>query len=112
MALATVADYIDSARLILQDQVEPYRYEPASLILALNAGLLETFRLRPDFFLGIDPPQYSATDQTVNYPMAYRMALVYYMAGHAQVRDDEDVTDSRAAGFMNKFVAQLTSLVA
>ena len=51
MALDTVQDYIDRARVLLLDEVEDYRYSTESLVDALNEGILEMRRLRPDLFL-------------------------------------------------------------
>ncbi|QGM46121.1 hypothetical protein H2LOC_010680 [Methylocystis heyeri] len=36
-------------------------------------------------------------------PPEYRMALVYYAAGHVQLRDDEVTQDSRAASFIGSY---------
>lgn len=110
--LSTVADYIETVRILLQDTVVPYRYTDASLTLTLNQGLLEMRRLRPDLFLENpdDVPSYSSTSETVDVEPMYRMSLVFYMVGTTQVRDTEDVTDARAASFLNRFTAQLTGL--
>jgi hypothetical protein len=50
MALDVVQDYTKEVRRILQDAVAPYRYTDDNLVSALNMGLLEARRLRPDFF--------------------------------------------------------------
>ncbi|WP_136496377.1 hypothetical protein [Methylocystis heyeri] len=39
----------------------------------------------------------------VPVPPEYRMALVYYAAGHVQLRDDEVTQDSRAASFIGSY---------
>jgi hypothetical protein len=49
--LETVADYVDDARVLLLDQVQPYRYDDTSLLTALNVALLEGRRLRADLFV-------------------------------------------------------------
>jgi len=42
----------------------------------------------------------------------YRLSFVYYICGMAQLRDDENVQDSRAAVFLNKFVSQMLTIQA
>lgn len=110
-SLDTVGKITDYARVLLQDTLEPFRYPTANLIENLNVGLLDARRLRPDLFLytSTDVPSYSATSETVDIDQQYRMALVYFVAGHAQLRDEEDVTDARAAVFIDRFVTMLTN---
>ena len=124
MNLATVSDYIAEARTLLQDLVQPYRYDDPSLVQALNNCFCEIERLRPDLLLSfkylsrlprnLDPalitvPSFSANDATPVYMAPqYRMSILYYMCGNAQLRDAEDTQDSRAAGFLAKFEAQMT----
>lgn len=118
MALDTVQDYITSARTLLQDLVDsPYRYSNAELVMALNLAFLETRRLRPDLvktYLGGNLPTFSAGSlgTTVVLEPAYRPAILYYIAGHAQIRDDESQQDARATVFLNKFTAQLLTIQA
>jgi hypothetical protein len=115
MALDTVQDYLDRARVLLLDTVEPYRYETVDLVEALNLGILEARRLRPDLlrsFFREDLPEFAIGDLTeeVDIDQQYRVSFVYYICGHAQLQDEEDVTDARASTFLNKFVAQLTGI--
>lgn len=113
MALDTVQDYVNSARVLLQDTVAPYRYPDADLLEALNQGILEARKLRPDLFLGRfdNLPDFSAVDTTaVNLDAQYRVAFVYYMVGSAQLRDAEEGQDSRAASFLAQFSAKLLTL--
>jgi hypothetical protein len=115
MALDTVQDYVDRARVLLLDQVEPYRYPTIDLVEALNMGILETRRLRPDllksFFRGSLPDfTVGALDAQVPIDPQYRVAYVYYICGQAQLRDDENNQDSRSAAMLNKFVAQMLSI--
>lgn len=111
-ALDTVADYISHARVLLQDTVSDYRYTDADLVKNLNMGLLEMRRLRPDLMIatfGGNIPLYSelSTGTTVACDVQYRSALLYYICGQAQLRDDEATTDSRATVFLNKFTSQM-----
>lgn len=112
MMLDTVADYVRETRTLLQDQVAPYRYLDTELVSALNLGLLAARKLRPDLFLGVTSvPSYSAVDGTVVVmDQQYRLPFVYFMTGHAQLRDEEDTQDSRAAAFLGKFTASLISI--
>ncbi|HEY9816778.1 MAG TPA: hypothetical protein V6D20_13410 [Candidatus Obscuribacterales bacterium] len=117
MALTTVQDYVDRARVLLLDQVEPYRYPTDDLVEALNMGMLEVRRLRPELvktFFGGEIPDYSASNMTATVAMdqQYRVSFVYYICGHAQLRDDEVNQDSRAAIFLNKFTSQMLSIQA
>lgn len=109
MALETVAKYVAYARELLQDEKNtPYRYSDASLVRALSLALPEAKLLRPDLFINVTIPDLTANDNTV-VPMneLYRTALVYYMCGIAQLRDDEEVTDQRASAFLGLFQSKL-----
>lgn len=117
MALDTVQDYIDRARVLLLDSVVPYRYSDADLVENLNMGILEARRLRPDLlksYFRTTLPDFATTNMSasVNIDPQYRVAFVYYICGQAQLRDDETVQDSRAVTFLNKFTAQLLSIAA
>jgi len=115
-ALDTVAKYVTSARVLLQDTIETYRYSDVELVTALSIAILEARRLRPDLFLTLfiadtDLPEYTVNDSTViTIDEQYRPAFLYFMTGFAQLRDDEATTDPRAMAFMNKFTSQLMSL--
>ena len=117
MALDTVGDYIKECRVQLQDLIEDYRYPTEDLVSALNDAFLEIRRIRPDVvasFFREDFPNYSTSDITTKVRMdpMYRKALIYYILGTVQLRDDENNQDSRAAQFLNKFVAQLLTVQA
>lgn len=112
-ALDTVADYIADARVLLQDTVSVYRYSDAELIENLNLGLLEMRRLRPDLMIASfsgSIPKYTLSSQTVACDAMYRPALLYYICGQAQLRDDETTQDSRATVFLNKFTSQMLTI--
>lgn len=115
-ALVTVQDYVSAARTLLQDTVNsPYRYSDADLVNALNMGMLEIRRLRPDLmrpYLRTTMPSYStaALSTSVILDEQYRNGLLFYVCGQAQLRDDEATQDARAVIFMNKFTAQLSSI--
>ena len=111
--LDTVQDYLSDARTLLQDTVQPYRYDDPSLLVAFNTTLLEARRLRADLFVyshGTEKmPAFTANNATevdIEYP--FRLAFVFGMVAHALMRDQEDISDARATGFMTAFNSMLT----
>jgi hypothetical protein len=119
-ALETVGQYIDETRRLLQDEVVPYRYPQDDLIDAMNIGLMEARRLRPDLFLPLfevpwfDPTKVTAPDlaKPVTIDPMYRSSLVYYVVGRLQLRDDEPNVDQRAGALLQKFIGQMMSVTA
>lgn len=118
--LETVADYINQARVLLQDTIPDYRYTDEELLAGFNFGITEAYNLRFDIFVGLGAtsarvprftpalPYYPTVDATpVNFPIQYRVALVFYTIGHAQLRDDENDQDQRAVAFKAMFRQQL-----
>lgn len=100
-ALMTVSGLIAGARTFLLDKIVPYRYDDTSLLAALNLAILEARRLRPDLFLTnkfrVDPPQFDAiSGEDIGVEPQFRLAFEYMTAGHALLRDQEDVQDERA----------------
>lgn len=117
MALDTVEQLLGRVRTLLQDKVEPYRYSELDLIAGLNEACMEAKRLRPDLFLRTFNtgtfPNYTAPTDTLEYiPEEYRTAFIYYITGNATLRDSEENSDERAAGLLNKFVSQMTTMPA
>lgn len=115
MALETVADYITEARALLLDETAPFRYPDVSIVSALNLAIGESFRIRPDLWLAyfeLALPGYSAgtPGATVAIPAAFRMAFLYFIVGHCQLRDDEDVSDTRAGALVSKFSSSLLAV--
>lgn len=98
--LYSVKDYVADARVILLDEVSPYRYSPGELLVAFNTALADGSRLRADLFLrGV--PCYDEIDGTpVPVEPQFRLAFVYGIVAHALLREDEDVSDQRAASFL------------
>ena len=181
MALDYITDYVALARLLTQDQTQPFRYDDTSFLLAFNNAALESRRIRPDMWIGATLPTFysaqtssaTASGNTLNFtsgqidtrivpsmlaydvtaPLGivpgitvnlvtastivlsagvtsgvgvgsgdtiafisatpaidqqYRMAFVYYMCGQAQLRDEEETQDTRAAAFLQLFERALT----
>lgn len=113
-ALETVEDYIDDARVLLVDTIEPFRYDDPSLLQAFNVTLLEARRLRADLFIytyGSKVPKFTSVDSSpVKMEDQFRLALVYGLTGHAIQRDQEDVQDNRATTYMDAFTQMLTGV--
>lgn len=115
MALDVVADYVREARILLQDTVPTYRYADTELISALNLAIMTARRNRPDLFMDVVTiPQFIAADIASGKAFAmdvqYRVAFLFFMVGYAQLRDEEDTQDTRAAAFIGKFTQQLMTL--
>lgn len=115
MALETVDQYVGEARTLLQDKNEVYRYSNAELVSALNMAIMAARRWRPDLFLEVATiPSFAATDITAatvfTMDVQYRMPFVLFMVGWAQLRDEEDTQDARAAALMSNFTKQLVTL--
>jgi hypothetical protein len=112
---ATVQDYVNYSRVLLQDQVGPtFRYPDGDLISALNIAILESRRLRPDLWIGVATlPAYTTPSDTTpvtGIDPQYQMAFVYYITGITQLRDEEFTEDQRATVFLNKFFSMLTTM--
>ena len=116
-ALDTVGQYIAEARVLLLDEIVPYRYSDKQLVDGLNIGLMEAKRIRADLFLPSFAIPYVESSGTITLdakvPMdpMYRSTLVYYMVGRMQLRDDEPTVDQRAGSFLQKFEQQLLSVL-
>lgn len=112
-ALATVSDYVTQARVLLQDTIAgPYRYSDDELVAALNIAMIEIRRIRPDIFIATTttPSFVTPVDATaVSVDEQYRLAVLYFVCGYAQLRDAEDTQDARAGVFMQKFTSTLTA---
>jgi len=107
--LNTVADYIADVRVLLQDTIQPYRYDDPSLLTAFNLTLLEARRIKADLFvynyrvLG-QTQAFTAVDDTyVAIEPQFRLAIEHGICGHALERDQEDVQDIRATAFLQLF---------
>lgn len=105
-----VTDYIKDARTLLQDTIIPYRYDDDSLVVALNAAMLDGRRLRPDLFANSldNVQQFSQNDSTqVIMEQSFQLAFVYGLCAHAMSRDQEDIQDERATDYMRTFTKSL-----
>ena len=113
----TVGSVISETRGHLNDTVAPFRYLDTDLYQYFGDAILLARLKRSDLFitfgLRASIPQYSpTTDLATPYPIdeTYAPATALYVAGRAELRDDEFATDGRAAGLMNALVTALNTL--
>ena len=70
--LQSVGDFLDQVRILLQDTDNTsgqYRYTTESIILCLNQGMIDLYRMRPDIFVPL------------------KFVIPFYNSGHAGCRD-------------------------
>lgn len=116
-AFGSIGAMLQQVRVLLQDVDNTsgqYRYSTESLLMAVNQGLLEMFRIRPDLFLELsfNVPQYSMGELSAVVPVEQQFvpSLIFYTVGLAQLRDDEQNQDARAIAFTQQFVKSMTSV--
>lgn len=113
-----VSDLLDRVRQVLQDQDQGrgFRYPTSDLVGYLNDAVSEAKRLRPDMFVGtfqtsrtFVPTDPSTDFTTVDFPLPETCfsACVGYVAGWAEIRDDEFAVDGRAMTFITAFTQKL-----
>lgn len=106
-----VGSLVMRVRETLQDVDDRDRYTDARIIEALNLGILDLRRLRPDAFIGrySEPTYQIGTDQTLPFdlPEIYIPPLVAYAVGWIETADDEYADDGRAVAMMKKFATDL-----
>jgi hypothetical protein len=95
----TVSQIITSARSVLQDTAVPFRYSDPDLLDPVNYAVHTVIRSRPDLYWGNYPivtPQLTLSDA---WPLSdvYVSGVVGFVAGWAELRDDEYAEDKRAA---------------
>lgn len=112
----TIGQVLAEARGILNDTtpITGLRYTDADLIAAFNDALIQARAKRPDVFLDMGlrniVPRYVMPDDTdVVFPIdqMYYPAVLFYVVGRSEIREDTFANDSRAVVLMNKFVSQL-----
>jgi hypothetical protein len=115
MAKRTVKECVEQAREILQDVgVDlPFRYSTTDLLSYFNNAQYELKRLYPAAYLGRfgqDLTLYTEADWDTEIPFAsiFFQPTAIYIAGYAELRDDEFVTEARAATLLSGYVKQLT----
>lgn len=109
MAMQTVGDVITQARRLVQD-VDGTRWSDDYFYAALNMGILEAYRVRPDLFYSTQGEvlQYTSVDTNeVLHLGPHVPALALYVAGVVQLSDQEENSDARAAAYMQMFIGKL-----
>jgi len=112
--LETVADLITEARRMVQDEAGN-RWPDINYYQALNVGMAEAYRLRPDLFRSSPDavPQFATSDGAELTPISfmYVPALLLFISGWVQLVDDEGTEDQRAVALMQAFTAKLVNHV-
>lgn len=116
--LSTLGDLLSQIRTLLQDVDNTgssgYRYSTDSIVMNINQGMSDMYRIRPDLFLALDfkIPTFNSgqPDVIIGVEEQYIPPLVYYAVGLTQARDDEQTQDSRAMAFLKTFSATLLTV--
>lgn len=113
----TLGTIVAEARTLLQDEVEvdgTFRYSDDEMFENINGALLEVRAKRPDLFLDMGlraalPTYSAAVDMGTAFPLdeSVYTAVLYYVVGRTELREDTFAVDGRATVLMNKFVSQL-----
>lgn len=106
----TIGGVITDARVILNDAAGD-RYTDTELISDFNNAISQSKALRPDaFILGEALTEYTTADLAVDFPLPeiFVQSFVYYLAGNAELRDDEFAVDNRAMTLLAAYRRDLT----
>jgi len=110
----SVDNALTDARVILNDAIGE-RYTDADLVSDFNSAISMTKMLRPDAFkLGEVLPEISVADleqvPETDFPLpeVFYQSFVYYLAGNAELRDDEFAVDNRAMTLLAAYRRNLT----
>lgn len=102
------------ARVILNDAAGA-RYTDDDLISDLNSAISMTKMLRPDvFILGEALPEFTTADlglpTATDFPLPeiFYQSFIYFLAGNAELRDDEFAVDNRAMTLLSVYRRNLT----
>jgi hypothetical protein len=116
--VTTYQTLLNDARYILQDTVEPVRYETEQLIGILNRGLKELAKIRADAYWdlydqnSLNVPsvvsglpgsgEVSLTDE-LPLDIIFHSPLVDFIVGMAEAADDEFTVEGRAVLLLERF---------
>lgn len=108
MALATALSYRERAQQILHDTAGT-RYTDNMVLRAIEQGLSDMLRLRPDVFYKVNLPTSpgDATDMTF-LPTQFGPALLDYILYYCEMTDQEVADESRAAIHYRNYMAKMT----
>jgi hypothetical protein len=104
--MTTLATLVSGARVILND-TDSVRYTDAQLVGYANDAIKLVRRIRPDLFFGGYKTALSAYVLNDEHPFdsMYDPALVDYIVGKAETRDDDYAETGRATLFLQSFRA-------
>lgn len=108
--LSVLGDVITQARILLQDVDRgsgQFRYSTDSMVLDVNQCMIDMYRQRPDIFLESDfvIPTFDVSDMDLELGIEeqYVSAVVFYVCGMVQLRDDEGTQDARSGLFLQRY---------
>lgn len=106
----TAQQVIDLARIPLND-ARKARYTDARLLQFVNSAVLRIYELRPDLFIGTGWTGPSALSLSSNFPLPDRFAqdVADYVAGRAEIADDDAASMQRANMLMQMFTQGMTT---
>jgi hypothetical protein len=104
----TVENVIRAARVIIQDEREPYRVSNDQMAMYVSEAISEARRLRPDLFLTTlrnSIPLYTSANMATVIPLPDMVfpQVVNYVAGRTDLREDTFSQDGRAVVLMQAF---------
>jgi len=105
----TVQQVFDRVATILQDK-QFARYTVDELSTLVVDGIEQARTLRPDLFIGqysVPLPDAVAPTDTIPLPDHIFAGLCYYVAGNAELRDDEFAVDGRAMVLKEAYTKKL-----
>lgn len=106
-----LSDLVTQVRELVQDEVEPYRYDDARVYRTLNNAFVEAYRIRPDIFVDLDfqIPYVSAANAADTFPLdqQFYVAFVDFVVSMIEFSDDEWTVDGRAASLLTLFNARI-----
>ena len=119
----SIDDVLTEARAAINDSTVPFRFSNTLLLSYLNTALRETYRYRPDAFVGnfttgllstVAVPTYSQVDLGLSpatpLPVDDRLffnPIVFFVAGRTELSDDEFTDDGRAMSLLQSFRTML-----
>lgn len=116
----TLGQLDTDVRAIANDVIQTdgqFRYTDAEVYAAINDALQQLRMRRPDAFLGMGlrnvlPLYNSATDAAVFFPLdnIYYPAVLWYVVGRLEMKEDTFADDKRAATLMQQFSMMIMSV--
>lgn len=107
----TVQAVIDRVSVLLQDE-DNVRYTVPQLRGHIVDAIVEARTVRPDLFVGeytVPLPDDLEPADTLPVPDQFFAAIAMYVAGMAELRDDEFAIDGRAITLQSMYAKKLTT---